>query len=85
MGAAIVCALLGLLFLVLSLPLGKLLNRAPKLPLFHFGWPRSSSEWSVRLVAAAIIFFAIAAAAFYWGTDPAAKPAFIRWLDSLFQ
>ena len=87
-GAAILCALLGLCFLVLASPLGKLLHRARKEVPFMPGpisWPRSSPGWSALLVLAALVLFAIAGVAFYWGTDPASKPALIRWLDNLFR
>jgi len=84
----VTCLVLGLLFLTLSLPLGKFMNRMTKdAPIPEPGgvpWPRSSPGWSVRLILAAILLFAMSLYFFYWGTPPAAKPAFIRSLDNFF-
>lgn len=88
LAACITCVLLGLAFLVLCLPLSKLMTRARKVVPFMPGpisWPRFTPGWTVLFILAAFTFFAIAAVAFYWGTDPATKPEIIRWLDGVFR
>jgi hypothetical protein len=86
--AGVTCVLLGLAFLGFCLPLGRLLTRTLKDVPFMPGpipWPRTSPGWTVFPLVAALAFFALAAVAFYWGTDPATKPAIIRWLEGIFQ
>jgi hypothetical protein len=88
LAASITCVLVGLVCLGLCVPLARMMSRARKEVPFMPGpisWPRSTPGWLVLLVLAAFVFFAIAAVAFYWGTDPATKPVWIHRLESVLR